>query len=152
MPCVLHPYCLCDMLALMKLQVGVKALIENNDGKYLFMRRAHAFESEAQAHWDIPGGRIEPEEGLTEGLAREINEEINLTLQGTPTLLAAQDIFVSSVDLHVVRLTYVAQAVGEPNLSDEHEEYAWMSIEEAIASNLDPYLAEVLSNPKTALK
>lgn len=135
----------------MKLQVGVKALIENNEGKYLFMRRSQTFERETEAHWDIPGGRIEPEEALVEGLAREIREETGLELQGTSTLLAAQDIFVQSADLHVVRLTYVAQASGELSLSDEHEEHTWMSIEEAIASNLDPYLAEVLSNPKTAL-
>lgn len=139
------------MLTHMKLQVGVKALIENNDGKYLFMRRSQAFEYEAEAHWDIPGGRIEPEEALAEGLAREIAEETGLTLRGAPTLLAAQDIFVSSADLHVVRLTYIAQANGELNLSDEHEEHTWMSIEQAVVSNLDPYLAEVLSNPKTAL-
>ena len=135
----------------MKLQVGVKALIENSEGKYLFMRRSQTFERETEAHWDIPGGRIEPEEALTEGLAREILEETGLELQGAPTLLAAQDIFVPSADLHVVRLTYVAQANGELNLSDEHEEYTWMSVEQAVASNLDPYLAEALSNPKTAL-
>lgn len=135
----------------MKLQVGVKALIENNEGKYLFMRRSQTFERETEAHWDIPGGRIEPEEALVEGLAREIHEETGLKLQGTPTLLAAQDIFVQSADLHVVRLTYVAQASGKLSLSDEHEEHTWMSIEQVIASNLDPYLAEVLSNPKTAL-
>lgn len=139
------------MLTHMKLQVGVKALIENSEGKYLFMRRSQTFESENKAHWDIPGGRIEPEEELLEGLKREIQEETGLTLQGTPTLLAAQDIFVSSADLHVVRLTYVAQAEGEPQLSNEHEEHAWMSIEQAIAANLDPYLATVLANPKTAL-
>lgn len=135
----------------MKLQVGVKALIENSEGKYLFMRRSQTFERETEAHWDIPGGRIEPEEALSEGLGREISEETGLQLQGTPTLLAAQDIFVSSADLHVVRLTYVAHATGELSLSDEHQEHTWMSIEQALATNLDPYLAEVLSNPKTAL-
>lgn len=139
------------MLTNMKLQVGVKALIENSDGKYLFMRRSRTLDRETETHWDIPGGRIEPEEALSEGLAREINEETGLTLQGIPTLLAAQDIFVSSADLHVVRLTYVAQAKGNLNLSDEHEEHAWMSIEQAMASNLDPYIAKILSNPKTAL-
>lgn len=139
------------MLTNMKLQVGVKALIQNNDGNYLFMRRAQTFEHEAEAHWDIPGGRIEPEEALADGLAREISEETGLKLQSIPTLLAAQDIFVSSADLHVVRLTYVAQANGQLSLSDEHEEHIWMSIEQAIASNLDPYLAKILANPKTAL-
>jgi len=139
------------MLTNMKLQVGVKALIENDEGKYLFMRRSRSFEHETEAHWDIPGGRIEPEEALIEGLAREISEETGLKLQGAPTLLAAQDIFVSSADLHVVRLTYVAQANGTLSLSEEHEEHTWMSIEQATASNLDPYLAKVLSNPKTAL-
>jgi ADP-ribose pyrophosphatase YjhB (NUDIX family) len=62
----------------MKLQVGVKALIQNSSGKYLLLRRAKTMVNETETHWDIPGGRIEPEEGLQNALRREIAEETGL--------------------------------------------------------------------------
>lgn len=128
------------------LQVGVKALIQNEAGEYLFIRRDPAKYPETDAHWDIPGGRIDPSEKLAEALAREISEEAGLVLTGTPSLLAAQDIMVPSKDLHVVRLTYAANASGQINLGNEHLEYAWMSREKALADNLDRYVREVLED------
>ena len=127
----------------MILQVGVKALIKNDKGQYLFLRRSERMEAEIEPHWDIPGGRIDSTERLEQALAREIAEETNLTLSGVPQLIAAQDILVPAKDLHVVRLTYVANAHGEIAVSDEHQEYAWMTQDEALASHLDPYIREV---------
>lgn len=127
----------------MILQVGVKALIKNDKGRYLFLRRSERMQAETEPHWDIPGGRIDPAERLEQALAREIAEETNLTLSGVPQLIAAQDILVPAKDLHVVRLTYVANAHGEIAVSDEHQEYAWMTQDEALASHLDPYIREV---------
>lgn len=128
---------------IMILQVGVKALIKNDKGQYLFLRRSERMQAETEPHWDIPGGRIDPAERLEQALAREIAEETNLTLSGVPQLIAAQDILVPAKDLHVVRLTYVANAHGEIAVSDEHQEYAWMTQDEALASHLDPYIREV---------
>ncbi len=126
------------------LQVGVKALIKNERDEYLFIRRDPVKYPETDAHWDIPGGRIDPSEKLTEALAREILEETGLILTGTPKLLVAQDIMVLSKDLHVVRLTYAAMASGQINLSDEHLESMWMTREAALKDNLDRYVREVL--------
>ena len=44
----------------MILQVGVKALIKNDKGQYLFLRRSERMQAETEPHWDIPGGRIDP--------------------------------------------------------------------------------------------
>ena len=129
----------------MKLQVGVKALIQNSDGQYLFIRRSAAFENEAEPHWDIPGGRINPDERLAVALQREINEETGLKVTNEPSLIAAQDIVVEAIDLHVVRLTYRVNASGSVVLSDEHQEMTWATKTEALKMNLDPYLLEVLS-------
>jgi 8-oxo-dGTP diphosphatase len=128
----------------MKLQVGVKALIKNDQGKYLLLKRAQAMTNEIEPHWDIPGGRIEPEESLHDALQREIAEETGLTLSALPRLLEAQDIFVTAADLHVVRLTYEMDGAGEATFSDEHQEAAWMTLDEAKQVNLDPYLRKVL--------
>lgn len=132
----------------MNLQVGVKALINNTKGEYLFIKRSQLLGSEKETQWDIPGGRIEPGENLPEALAREIKEETSMDLSGEPELLAAQDIFVLAKDLHVVRLTYSAQATGELLLSDEHLDHTWVTPREAEKLNLDEYLRPVLSKIK----
>ena len=97
----------------MILQVGVKALIKNDAGQYLFLRRSERMQAEIEPHWDIPGGRIDPTERLPVALAREIMEETGMELTDEPRLVAAQDIMVEAKDLHVVRLTYVANARGD---------------------------------------
>ncbi len=130
-------------VALMELQVGVKALIEQ-DGKYLFLRRSEGFQPGPQK-WDIPGGRIVPEESLADALAREVREETGLQLQQVGRLLAAQDIFVTRAAVHVVRLTHKAVATGKVVLSEEHDAYKWMTRDEALAEPyIDSYLKEVL--------
>ncbi len=129
----------------MKLQVGVKVLIENQQNEYLLIQRAEKMEGETEPHWDIPGGRIEPEESLADALKREVQEETGIELDSKPVLIKAQDIFVEAADLHVVRLTYKAFGEGAITISDEHQTFQWAKIKVALNSNLDPYLREVLT-------
>ncbi len=58
----------------MKLQVGVKALLRNGEGKYLLLRKSPERYPEIGAKWEIVGGRIEPGTPLLENLRREILE------------------------------------------------------------------------------
>ncbi len=130
----------------MNLQIGVKVLLRNDEGKLLFLRRAASFKPGPQK-WDIPGGRINPEESLKQALEREVREETGLTLKASQRLLAAQDIFAPDAELHVVRLTYIGTASGEVVISDEHDTYAWMSIPEILAEpQVDSYLRTILEN------
>ena len=88
----------------MELQVGVKILLKNREGKFLLVRRNPKKYPEVGPKWDIIGGRIIPGTPLLENLQREIKEEVNLDYAGNPALVAAQDI-LKSADKHVVRLT-----------------------------------------------
>jgi len=130
----------------MNLQVGVKALIKNSKDEYLFMRRSTILATDiSEPSWDIPGGRIEPDEYLPEALKREVQEEVGYEIQSTPVLVAAQDIFVPAKELHVVRLTYtLKEDISSISLSDEHEEYVWVHESQLETVNAEPYLAEVL--------
>lgn len=124
------------------LQVGVKAIIQNSEGKYLLLLRAEPFRGDSKCKWDIPGGRINTGEELHTALAREIAEETGLILMGSPELLIAQDII--SGDKHVVRLTYRAKAAGQIVLDPkEHTDFGWYTLEEAKKLYHDSYLTPV---------
>lgn len=129
----------------MNLQIGVKVLIRRPDGNYLFIERTDVLQNETKQSWDIPGGRIEPQESLASALAREVKEEIGVDITGTPELLNTQDIFVPAKDLHVVRLTY--RLDFDPStitLSDEHQNFQWLTLGEAKGISVEPFLRDTL--------
>ncbi len=132
------------MIANMELQVGVKVLLKNDEGRYLFLHRSAKKYPEVNRLWDFPGGRITIGLPLLENLAREVREETGLMLSGNPRLIGAQDILKN--EKHVVRLTYVADGNGEPVLSDEHDSFAWLTIDEIRNhEGFDKYLRELLA-------
>ena len=130
----------------MELQVGVKVLLKNKDGRFLLLRRNPKKYPEVGAKWDIVGGRINPGSPLMENLKREIKEETGLELITEPKLVAAQDI-LSVEGRHVVRLTYVGEIEGEPKIDEDHLEAKWFTAEEIKAldaSVLDGYFKELV--------
>ena len=100
----------------MELQVGVKVLLKNNEGKYLLIRRNPKKYPEVGPKWDIVGGRINAGSPLIENLIREVKEETGLLLSDNPHIVGAQDILRTEgfPDRHVVRLTYTASISGTP--------------------------------------
>ncbi len=132
----------------MELQVGVKALLRNGEGKYLLLRRSKDKYPEITHDWGIPGGRIHVGETLIDALGREIKEETSLDLLTKPKLVAAQDI-LRQPGRHVVRLTYEAQASGDVSLSEENTEYRWATLYEIRnLDNLDLYVKAILNQIK----
>ncbi len=121
------------------LQVGVKILLKNKEGKYLFVRRNPKKYPEVGPQWDIVGGRIHPGTQLMENLKREIKEETSLDFIGTPKLMAAQDI-LKVPGRHVVRLTYIGEIEGEPQIDEESLEAGWFTAEEI--KNMDKGLLD----------
>lgn len=116
----------------MTLQVGVKVLLKNKEGKYLLLHRNPEKypDVDHKELWDIVGGRIDPGKTLLENLKREVKEETGFDLNSTPKLIAAQDI-LRNKDRHVVRLTYTAEIDGsKPQLDEDHTDAKWFTIEE----------------------
>lgn len=82
---------------------------------------------------------------LMENLKREIKEETGMDLVGEPSIQAAQDI-LRTEDRHVVRLTYVGEALGDITLdTNENDTYQWFTKEElARQDDIDIYFKELL--------
>lgn len=127
------------------LQVGVKILLRNNEGRYLLVRRSLEKYPEVKGRWDIVGGRINSGTPLLENLKREIKEEVGLDLLGEPRLIAAQDI-LRNPERHVVRLTYTGNTKGEVTLDTaENDKYEWYGKEELLKlDDVDMYFKELL--------
>ncbi|MBY0376831.1 NUDIX domain-containing protein [Patescibacteria group bacterium] len=131
----------------MDLQVGVKILLKNKEGKYLVVCRSAEKYPEAGAQWEIVGGRIDPGTSLFENLKREVMEETGLHIEDEIKLIAAQDIL--KTQKHIVRLTYIGEGDGEVKLSDEHTDFKWVTLGEILKLEpLDTYLKEVLEDLK----
>ena len=136
----------------MELQVGVKVLLKNPEGKYLLIRRSDDKYQSVTNKWDIPGGRINAGATLLDNLAREVMEETGLVMNSASRIIGAQDIFDTANDRHIVRVTYVGTADGEPHLSEEHTDYQWATLEEMRAlPNLDKYLKTLLESDITGI-
>jgi len=91
------------------------------DGKVLLAR------SHGDAHFQIPGGKIEPGESDVEALARETREELGVEID--PASVAYLDSFEASaagrVDVIIEVRLYQAEVKGNPAPSSEIEELSW---------------------------
>jgi ADP-ribose pyrophosphatase YjhB (NUDIX family) len=131
------------------LQVGVKVLLKNSEGKFLLIRRNPNKYPEIGPKWDIVGGRIDIGTPLLENLKREVKEETGLEIISDPRLIAAQDILHVGrfPGRHIVRLTYTANAIGDPRIDEESLEFAWFTrsaIESLPPSEVVEHLTEIL--------
>lgn len=130
-------------------QVGVKALVTDKDGRVLLLKAAKGFHD---AHWDLPGGRIEDTQTPDEALRREIEEETGITE-------VAEIVFhsgcISNFEMHfddlgTVGLVLMAYEVAVPEtstirLSDEHTDYEWVERTELPERLKDKYPKEFTS-------
>lgn len=129
----------------MELQIGVKALIQNQGNLYLLLKRAQPV-VQGRITWDIPGGRIEPNETLLGGLQREIKEETGADVDTSGAILInAQDIFKADQRRHIVRITYrINVTTMNVALGPEHTEYKFVTLREALQLVDEPELLATL--------
>lgn len=131
----------------MKLYVGTKGLVVY-EGKILLLRESGSYgDGTQEGLWDFPGGRIEPEETLERGFIREIREETGLSVRLGP-VLGAFDGFpeIRGEACHVVRVYFLGSAdTSAVRLSEDHDQYVWVTPKESEAYALMDDLAETIA-------
>lgn len=111
----------------MNQRIGVKAIIQNEAGETLLIKRSSKYDH-LENQFDIPGGRINFGEEPLEGLQREIKEETNLDLKEIKRIIDISTVFKNE-DKHIVRITYHCTIKPESlpflKLSEEHIGHVW---------------------------
>lgn len=108
--------------------IGIKAVIKRDD-KVLVLHCVDGF-------WEMPGGRMEEREEITDTLKRELGEEIqNITDIQVREVLAAYKIkheYKPPLALMLIFYRVDTDLQGDPVLSDEHDDFRWATKDEAL--------------------
>lgn len=138
----------------MKLFVGAKGLIVRPDGKILIVREGSSHDEGTElGNWDVVGGRIEPEEPLLDGLAREIMEESGLTVT-VGRLLGVTENFpvIKGEMVHIIRAYYACTTTEtEAVLSQDHDAHEWIDSTTYESFNLMDDVVEMFKKYNTTL-
>ena len=109
-------------------RVGAFALIFDKAGKVLVSRRVDS------GWFNLPGGGVEPDESMPEGLVREVREETSLEVE-VGRLVGVY----SKPQKHELVLTFRADIIGGELLpSDEADYHTWVAPDELDTVKLLP--------------
>ena len=79
-----------------------------------------------RGRWEFPGGKVEPGESGQEALARELLEELGITVVvGAELVEPDRGTWPISKDLEM-RLWFASVAAGDPIAGDSHDELRWL--------------------------
>lgn len=127
--------------------VSTKGIIINNQGQILLLKICDKdYNEKVREKWDIPGGLIEVDENTSQALVREIKEECGLNIE-IGKLLAINDVSVEGFkfkngDVKNVRIFvlgfFCKYQCGNIKLSEEHEDYKWVNVDDISTWDLIP--------------
>lgn len=91
----LNPFRLAVRKLWYPITVGVRAIVENEDGHVLFVRHTYI------DGWYFPGGGVKRRETVRTGLERELSEEVGVVITGPIELLGVYSNFFGNKSDHI---------------------------------------------------
>lgn len=117
--------------------VGVAAVIWNNRGEVLLIRRAKA---PRKGEWSLPGGKVEFGETLIEAVRREALEETDLVIEilgMVDVVESVREVDAGSPDGHYVLIDFGAKVTsGTARAGSDAQDARWFTLDEIAASEL----------------
>lgn len=122
----------------------VTVIIKNGSNETLFLRRSKK-NKHYQGYWQLPEGKIKKNEKDMEAMNRELKEEVG----SVPDELVFDKVLntnmvVSGVEIVVTRIIFKAKLMQQIILSEDHDLWRWMSMEECLKGKMVPGTKEVL--------
>ncbi|MDB5971930.1 MAG: 8-oxo-dGTP diphosphatase [Hydrocarboniphaga sp.] len=125
-----------DPRPLLQVACGV---LQRADGAVLLAQRPPG--KIAAGFWEFPGGKIEPGESAAAALARELHEELGVTLRAARPLIRLRHAYSNRI---VVLDTWLVSAFdGEPE-SRENQALAWTALDAVGGYDTLPTVAPIL--------
>lgn len=104
--------------------VHVAAAVIVDDGKILCVLRSANKLTYISEKWEFPGGKIEPNESIEETVVREIQEELNLTIQAETFLVQVDHVYP---DFRLIMDTFLCKIIDGTLQLNEHIDHAWLT-------------------------
>jgi len=121
--------------------LSVRAVVFDSQNRCLLIRRS-AHNHHFAGCWEWPGGKVDAGEDFAHAVRREMDEETKLAVEIVGLAGATQ--FEMS-HAHVVVLCMEARVTGgEFGLSAEHDDSAWVALNELKRYNLLPVVGEFM--------
>jgi len=123
--------------------LSLKAILINSGGSCLLLRRSEASKNNG-GKWDLPGGKIDKGETFDVALVREIKEETGLS---NIRLSRPFETSLSELPDHrqvVYILMLVDVLSGSVHLSNEHDQFKWVSPSDLDAEDVVPQFRSAL--------
>jgi len=109
-----------------KFRVAAKSFVVK-DGKLLILKRA-SDDVQQPNIWELPGGRLELGEDPREGIKRETKEETGIDVEVLHPINVRH--FSRDDGQTITMLIFLCKALNnEVNISKEHSEFDWVSLE-----------------------
>lgn len=127
--------------------VSAKAVVVSG-GKILILRQQNG-------NWDLPGGKVNDNESVMDGLIREVWEETRLSV--TPLGLLTSSTKPRQKDDDLLVLSYLCEvrdetAELEVRLSHEHVDYRLIDLGEALSLPLHEHYAQALQKARKHIR
>ncbi|MBB5868954.1 ADP-ribose pyrophosphatase YjhB (NUDIX family) [Allocatelliglobosispora scoriae] len=114
--------------------VSVTGVVVDGDGRVLVVQRRD------NGRWELPGGILELDESIEDGMRREVLEETGVEVE--PVRLSG---VYKNIRIGVVALVFRARQIGgEPTTTDESQQVAWWTPAQITAAIAEPIAIRAL--------
>lgn len=123
--------------------VGVSAVVFDETGRVLVVERGRP---PSEGLWSVPGGRLEPDETMTEAVAREVREETGLEVEVGPLIEVLERASATCrylIHPHVARVIGGTLAAGS-----DARRVRWVTDDELAALPTTEGLADVIAKAR----
>ncbi|HIF9190068.1 TPA: (deoxy)nucleoside triphosphate pyrophosphohydrolase [Photobacterium damselae] len=110
-----------------KKQIEVVAAVLMNGGQFLAVQRGESQLSYVSKKWEFPGGKVEAGETLVAAIARELEEELRITIAEPQFLLTVEH---SYPDFDITMHCFVVNVPTRELELTEHLDSRWLNKEQ----------------------